>query len=161
MASNKLTELDPILSNNLNDVDPLYIVDVSSDKSKKVLLSELSQFINEYIVNNSIARIIPYFLEASASGSSNYDTAYNIVDIDWVGASGTYVLNIPSATDIPYRVIRVTNNATVGANDKVHVTPPLGETIDGAAFYNIQKPYNGIAAWSDGTRWIVIQAKSS
>lgn len=123
-------------------------------------IEELSQFVNEYILNNSISRIIPYFLQAFSSGSSDYDTAYNMVDIDWVGASGTYVLNIPSAVANPYRVIRVSNNATVGAQDKVHVTPPLGETIDGAAFYNIQKPFNGISAWSDGTRWIVIQAKS-
>ncbi len=123
-------------------------------------IEELSQFVNEYILNNSITRIIPYFLQASASGSSDYDTAYNMVDIDWVGSAGTYVLNIPSAVANPYRVIRVSNNATVGAQDKVHVTPPLGETIDGAAFYNIQKPFNGISTWSDGTRWIVIQAKS-
>ena len=123
-------------------------------------IEELSQFVNEYILNNSISRIIPYFLQASPSGSSDYDTAYNMVDIDWVGGSGTYVLNIPSAVANPYRVIRVSNNATVGAQDKVHVTPPLGETIDGAAFYNIQKPFNGISAWSDGTRWVVIQAKS-
>ena len=123
-------------------------------------IEELSQFVNEYILNNSITRIIPYFLQASPSGSSDYDTDYNMVDIDWVGGSGTYVLNIPSATEIPYRVIRVSNNATVGTNDKIHVTPPLGETIDGAAFYNIQKPFNGISAWSDGSRWVVIQAKS-
>ena len=123
-------------------------------------IEELSQFVNEYILNNSISRIIPYFLQAFPSGSSDYDTAYNMVDIDWVGGSGTYVLNIPSAVANPYRVIRVSNNATVGAQDKVHVTPPLGETIDGDAFYNIQKPFNGISAWSDGTRWVVIQAKS-
>lgn len=123
-------------------------------------IEQLSKFVNEYILNNSITRIIPYFLQASPLGSSDYDTDYNMVDIDWVGGPGTYVLNIPSATEIPYRVIRVSNNATVGANDKVHVTPPLGETIDGAAFYNIQKPFNGISAWSDGTRWVVIQAKS-
>ena len=124
-------------------------------------IEELSQFVNEYILNNSITRIIPYFLQASPSGSSDYDTAYNMVDIDWDGVSGTHVLNIPSATAIPYRVIRVSNNATVAANDKIHVTPPVGETIDGAAFYSINKPYNGIAVWSDGIRWIVIQAKSS
>ena len=123
-------------------------------------IEELSQFVNEYILNNSITRIIPYFLQAFSSGSSDYDTDYNMVDIDWTGGPGTYVLNIPSATEIPYRVIRVSNDATVGAQDKIHVTPPLGETIDGAAFYNIQKPFNGISTWSDGTRWVVIQAKS-
>ena len=152
----KLTELDPILSNDLNDVDPLYIVDVSSDKSKKVLLSELFTWVNDKINTES-----PFLITATPGGSLSYSDDKNIIYLSWSGGSGTYDLTLPSATDIPYRVIRVTNNATVGANDKVHVTPPLGETIDGAAFYNIQKPYNGIAAWSDGTRWIVIQAKSS
>ena len=123
-------------------------------------IEQLSRFVNNYILNSSITRIIPYFLQAFALGSSDYDTDYNMVDIDWTGGPGTYVLNIPSAVANPYRVIRVSNNATVGANDKIHVTPPIGETIDGAAFYNIQKPFNGISAWSDGTRWVVIQAKS-
>ena len=133
---------------------------LSNAKRDSYTIEELSQFVNEYILNNSITRIIPYFLQAFASGSSDYDTDYNMVDIDWTGGPGTYVLNIPSAVANPYRVIRVSNNATVGANDKIHVTPPIGETIDGAAFYNIQKPFNGISAWSDGSRWVVIQAKS-
>ena len=123
-------------------------------------IEELSQFVNEYILNNSISRIIPYFLLATSGGNTDFDTNYNMVDIDWDGGSGTHVLNLPSAVANPYRVIRVSNNATVAANDKIHVTPPVGETIDGAAFYSINKPYNGIAVWSDGIRWIVIQAKS-
>ena len=36
---------------------------------------------------------------------------------------------------------------------------PAGETIDGGAFYVINKAYNGCAVWSDGVNWIVIQAK--
>ena len=161
MASNKLTELDPILSNNLNDVDPLYIVDASSDKSKKVLLSELSQFINEYIVNNSITRIIPYFQIATPGGSDTYTQSNNVVDFDWSGGSGTYEYILPSATAIPYRTIRFVNNSTITASDKIHITAPSGETIDGGAFYEISKSYNGCAVWSDGVQWIVIQAKSS
>ena len=124
-------------------------------------IEELSQFVNDYIINDSVTRIVPYFLTATPGGNTDFDTNYNMVDIDWDGVAGTHVLNLPSATDIPYRVIRISNNATVGANDKIHVTPPVGEIIDGAAFYSINKPYNGIAVWSDGTRWVVIQAKSS
>jgi len=124
-------------------------------------IEELSQFVNDYIINDSVTKIVPYFLTATPGGSTDFDTNYNMVDIDWDGVSGTHVLNLPSAADIPYRVIRVSNNATVGANDKIHVTPLVGETIDGVAFYSINKPYNGIAVWSDGTRWVVIQAKSS
>ena len=124
-------------------------------------IEELSQFVNDYIINDSVTKIVPYFLTATPGGSTDFDTNYNMVDIDWDGVSGTHVLNLPSAADIPYRVIRVSNNATVGANDKIHVTQLVGETIDGVAFYSINKPYNGIAVWSDGTRWVVIQAKSS
>ena len=124
-------------------------------------IEELSQFVNDYIINDSVTRIVPYFLTATPGGSTDFDTNYNMVDIDWVGGSGTHVLNLPSAADIPYRVIRVSNNDTVGANNKIRVTPPVGETIDGDAFYTIKKPYHGIAAWSDGTKWVVIQSKSS
>ena len=40
----------------------------------------------------------------------------------------------------------------------VALTPQAGETIDGGATYEI-KSYNGCSIWSDGTEWIVIQAK--
>lgn len=124
-------------------------------------IEELSEFINNYIISNEVTRIVPYFLTATAGGDTDFDTDYNMVDIDWSGGSGTHVLNLPSAVSNPYRIIRVSNNFTVGANDKIHVTAPAGELIDGLAFYTINKPYNGIAAWSDGLNWVVIQAKSS
>jgi len=71
--------------------------------------------------------------------------------------------NIPEGTksEIPYRVIRITNDSTVTANDKVHVTPVVPETVDGDPYYVLNKPYNGVAIWSDGTNWTVIQAKST
>ena len=70
----KLTELDPILSNDLSDVDPLYIVDVSSDKSKKVLLSELFTWISDKINNQP-----PFLLTALSGGSSSYSDDKNII----------------------------------------------------------------------------------
>ena len=68
---------------------------------------------------------------------------------------------MPSATATPYRFLRIVNDSTVTASDKVDITAPGAETIDGAASYEINKPYNGIAVWSDGSNWIVIQAKST
>jgi hypothetical protein len=67
---------------------------------------------------------------------------------------------LPSAADIPYRFLRIVNDSTVVASDKVHVVAPVGESIDGDAFYVINKAYSGIAVWSDGTDWIVIQSKA-
>ena len=108
----------------------------------------------------AITKLIPYFQLATPGGSATYTQPNNIVDFDWSGGSGTYEYILPSATAIPYRTIRFVNNSTITASDKIHITAPGTETIDGGAFYSINKPYNGCAVWSDGVQWIVIQAKA-
>ena len=105
------------------------------------------------------AIIEPEFITASPGGSVVVTTTKNIIDLTWSGGSGTFDLTLPSAADIPYRFLRIVNDATVVASDKVHVVAPGSETIDGTAFYVINKPYNGVAVWSDGLNWVVIQAK--
>jgi hypothetical protein len=114
------------------------------------------------IVSGAVAKLIPFQVTASAGGSSTYSANNNIVEISWTGGNGTYVLNIPSATAIPYRNIRFVTNSTFpnGASDKVQITAQSGETIDGAAFFEISKVYEGVSIWSNGTEWIVIQAKA-
>jgi len=111
-------------------------------------------------VSGSVAKLIPYFQLATPGGSDTYTQSNNIVDFDWSGGSGTYEYILPSATAIPYRKIRFVNNSTITASNKIHITAPGTETIDGGAFYSINKPYNGCAVWSDGVQWIVIQAKA-
>lgn len=114
------------------------------------------------IVSGAVAKLIPFQVTASAGGSSTYSANNNIVEIGWTGGNGTYVLNIPSATAIPYRNIRFVTNSTFpnGASDKVQITAQSGETIDGTAFFEISKVYEGVSLWSNGTEWIVIQAKA-
>jgi hypothetical protein len=124
-------------------------------------IEQLASAIDILIENDHSTRLVPFFLTAAAGGSSTYTEHNNIVDIDWTGGVGTYVLTLPSATAMPYRIIRFVNNSTITAADKVHITAPVGETIDGVSFYEINKPYNGCAVWSDGTEWVVIQAKST
>ena len=114
------------------------------------------------IVSGAVAKLIPFQITASAGGSSTYSANNNIVEIGWTGGNGTYILNIPSATAIPYRNIRFVTNSTFpnGASDKVQITAQAGETIDGAAFFEISKVYEGVSLWSNGTEWIIIQAKA-
>jgi len=112
------------------------------------------------IVSGAVTKLVPYFQTATPGGSATYTELNNVVDFDWSGGSGTYEYILPSATAIPYRTIRFVNNSTITASTKVHITAPIGETIDGGAFYEINKAYNGCAVWSDGTKWIVIQAKA-
>jgi len=110
--------------------------------------------------SSSITKLTPYFQTATPGGSDTYTQSNNIVDFDWSGGSGTYEYILPSATAIPYRKIRFVNNSTISASNKIRITAPGTETIDGGAFYEINKPYNGCAVWSDGVQWIVIQAKA-
>jgi hypothetical protein len=120
------------------------------------------QSIGNSLITGAVAKLIPFQVTASAGGSSTYSANNNIVEIGWTGGNGTYVLNIPSATAIPYRNIRFVTNSTFpnGASDKVQITAQSGETIDGAAFFEISKVYEGVSVWSNGTEWIIIQAKA-
>ena len=108
-----------------------------------------------------VAILEPEFMTVGPDGSSTITTSKNLVDLNWVGGSGTHDLTLPSAAAIPYRFLRIVNDGTVTAQDKVDVYAPGSETIDGQASYRINKVYNGIAVWSDGNNWIVIQAKST
>lgn len=108
-----------------------------------------------------VAVLEPEFMTVGPGGSSTITTSKNIVDLTWVGGSGTHNLTLPSAAAIPYRFLRIVNDGTVTAQDKVDIYAPGSETIDGQASYRINKVYNGIAVWSDGVNWIVIQAKST
>ena len=111
---------------------------------------------------NTVARLIPFVTTASPGGSETYTALNNIVKIGWLGGNGIYVINLPLATAIPYRNIRFTTNGTYpgGGAHKVRFTATGGETIDGAAFYEVSKAYEGISVWSTGTEWVVIQAKA-
>jgi len=108
-----------------------------------------------------IVTLEPEILTVQSGGTTNLTTNKNIVNIDWINGPGTHNVILPSATTIPYRFLRIVNNGTVDANNKVDIYAPGTETIDGDPFYRINKIYNGIAVWSDGSNWIVIQAKST
>ena len=114
-------------------------------------------------LNNTggVTTLEPEFMTVTPGGATTITTSKNIVDLTWSGGSGTHNLTLPSATAIPYRFLRIVNDGTVTAQDKVDVYAPGSETIDGEAYYRINKIYNGIAVWSDGSNWIVIQAKST
>lgn len=117
----------------------------------------------ENTLNNvgGVATLEPEFMTVGPGGSSTITTSKNIVDLTWSGGSGTHDLTLPSAAAIPYRFLRIVNDSTVTAQDKVDIYAPGTETIDGAAFYRINKEFNGVAVWSDGSNWFVIQAKST
>ncbi len=128
-----------------------------ADSSSRLLWDDAAD-----VVSGAVAKLIPYVTTATPGGSETYTALNNIVKIGWSGGNGVYVINLPSATAIPYRNIRFTTNGTYpgGGAHKVRFTATGGETIDGAAYYEISKAYEGISVWSTGTEWVVIQAKA-
>ena len=158
-TGNKLTELDPITASEVDIKDLMYLVRVTQDESKKITIEEFGSYIQDKL--NSLP---PFVVTATPGGSLTYSDEKNIIYLNWSGGSGTYDLTLPSAATLPYRKIQIISDGTLSASDKVHILAPVGESIDGIpnpGFYTLNKPYNGVIAWSDGIQWIVIQAKST
>ena len=110
------------------------------------------------------ATLTPTSITAVA-GESFWLTASNIGDlgkISWSGGNGSFTLRLPPASGVTNRVIRFITDGTfgTGAGDKVLLTARSGDTIDGAADFEISKAYEGLAVWSDGSEWYIIQAKA-
>jgi hypothetical protein len=110
------------------------------------------------------ATLTPTSITATA-GQNFWLTASNIGDlgkITWVGGNGTFTLKLPPAAGTTNRVIRLITDGTfgTGAGDKVLLSARTGDTIDGAASFEISKAYEGVAVWSDGSEWYIIQSKA-
>jgi len=127
--------------------------------NRLVSSSDLASFVS----NNALVYLKPYNVTAGAGGSSTMPSNYNLIDIMWDGlGSGVYTFNLPTAASMKYRAVRITTDGTLdaGAADKIDITPAPGDTIDGGSVFQISKRYEGLMIWSDGSDWIIIQAKS-
>lgn len=112
--------------------------------------------------NEGLAYLTPQLITASAGGSGNIDPNYNLVLLSWTLGNGVYTLNLPSASANQYRLIRITTDGSLasGAGDKIDITATGGDTIDGSATFQISKRYEGLAVYSTGSEWIIVQAKA-
>lgn len=78
-----------------------------------------------------------------------------------VGGVENTTLNLPDATLNVNRLIRFLSDTTFNANTRVNITAINAQTIDGSTnAYVVNKEYEGVQLWSDGTEWFVIQKKA-
>jgi len=119
-------------------------------------------------IKDIVNYLVPTTLTVSVAGgtvdlgSSTYDDAELIV-LSWSGATGTVELTLPdaTATNCTNRVIRIISDSTFTTSTHADLTPASGQNLDGATdAYRINKAYEGITVWSNGTEWFIIQAKA-
>jgi len=95
-------------------------------------------------------------------GSSTYANSELIV-LTWSGSAGTVELTLPDATTTANtnRVFRLISDTTFTSSTHADLTPASGQTLDGAASaYRVNKEYEGVTVWSNGTEWFIIQQKA-
>ena len=116
-------------------------------------------------VNKIKNTLVPYNLTVEAGQTVNLSSSIfeqaMLIRLTWSGASGNMTLNLPSASDNTNRAIRFISNGGFETNTRVYLTPIGGDTLDGSTnYYEINKTYEGIKIWSDGTEWFIIQKKA-
>ena len=149
MADKKITQLDNTTA--LDGTENL--VFVQSNETKKGT------------VNDIINYLVPTHITVSSGQTVNLsDSQYaniKLVKLTWSGASGNMTLNLPSASSSTNRAIRFISNGGFNTNTRVYLTPSGSDTLDGSTdYYEINKTYEGIYVWSDGSEWFIIQKKA-
>lgn len=148
MADKKISELTDASTLTGEEQIPL----VQSSATKKVTVSSF----NKLIAVSKTAQAG----EAVDLDSSTYDYA-QLIKLSWTGSAGTAVYTLPDATAHTNRKIRFISDSTLSTNTHIELTPASGQELDGStSAYDINKAFEGIAIWSDGTEWFVIQKKA-
>ena len=116
-------------------------------------------------VNKIKNTLVPYNLTVEAGQTVNLSSSIfeqaMLIKLTWSGASGNMTLNFPSASDNVNRAIRFISNGGFETNTRVYLTPSGSDTLDGSSnYYEINKTYEGIKIWSDGSEWFIIQKKA-
>ena len=148
MADLKISELTS--ANVLTGVEEFAVV--QDGITKKTTINNVK---NEYGVSHTLQNGDTINL---ASESLN---GYDLYLFKWVGGSGNQnaTVTLPDVSDSG-RVIRIITNGSFTSNTHARLTTKPGQTIDGGTEYVLNREYEGVAIWSDGTEWIVVQAKA-
>lgn len=158
MSDKKISALNNVTAANLTGAEELPIV--QTGETKKANLNNVQSF----IVNH----LDPTAVTVSVAGGtidlndSAYDEAELIV-LSWSGATGTVELTLPDATATKNlnRTKRIISDSTFSTSTHADLTPRAGQNLDGSsAAFRINKAYEGLKIWCNGTEWFIIQAKA-
>ncbi len=158
MSDKKITDLTNVTAANITGAEEIAIV--QSSETKKSNLNNVQSF----IVNH----LDPTALTVSVAGGTIdlNDTAYDeaeLILLTWSGVNGTVELTLPDATAAKNlnRSKRIISDSSFNTATHADLTPRAGQTLDGSSSaFRINKAYEGIKIWCNGTEWFIIQAKA-
>lgn len=154
--SKRISELNA--TTDLTQSDEFAVV--QSNETKKITFHNLQKEIINYLVPYSLT-VVPSVNDDL--GRSIFADA-EMIKLTWSGVNGSMILTLPDCTDANNinRVIRLISDSSFATNTRVYVTPASGQNLDGSSSnYEINKAYEGVAIWSDGSEWFIIQKKAS
>ncbi len=114
-------------------------------------------------VSNDTVPINEFFITGS-----EYENV-SFIKLSWSGSTGTCDVFLPDVNDptSENRIIGFISDSTFENATKADLRPfsGSGQAIDGETsylqgFYRINKAYEGIRLWCDGTEWFIIQKKA-
>ncbi len=155
MADKRISALDT--ATDLQGTEQLPLV--QSSTTRKTTLTDVQHFIVNHLEPVTLTVLDGQTVDLN---SSTYDETELIV-LSWSGDSGSMTLTLPDATDSKNlnRVKRLISDSTFATNTHADLTPASGQNLDGStAHYRINKAYEGITVWCNGTEWFIIQAKA-
>jgi len=117
----------------------------------------------------TVSKFKNYFVSTDITAEAGVDVDLNqsiydntfMFKLSWTGGNGTAVYTLPNAVSHANRKIRFISDSTFSSSDHFDITPAAGQNLDGSSNpYRINKDYEGIAIWSDGIEWFIIQKKA-
>jgi hypothetical protein len=155
MSDKKISQLNAIT--DLTNNDEFVVVD--SGETKKILFSNLQKEIVNYLAPTSITVSATNNVDLDSSTFHNSE----IIKLSWSGGAGNMTMTLPdcTSTNNTNRAMRFISDSTFSTNTRVYLKPATGQNLDGSTnYYEINKSYEGIKVWSDGTEWFIIQKKA-
>jgi hypothetical protein len=150
MANSKISELPIATALQGNESFAL----VQNGTTKRTTLSNIDNYV--------IATDITVADGDTINLSDSTYTSSTLIKFTFTATGGVedVTVNLPNVNDTN-RLIRFVSDTTFTSNTRVSLTPINGATIDGSSSpYVINKEYEGVQLWSDGTEWFIIQKKA-
>lgn len=157
MADKKISELTAITAANITGSEDIPLVQTGT--TKKTSLEEIQHYIVTHLEPTTL----------TVTDGETYDLAATIYDqaelvvLSWSGGAGTATLTLPdvTATKNLNRTMRFITDSTFSNSTHANLTPYGSQNLDGDnSAFDLNRAYEGIKIWGNGTEWFVIQKKA-